>query len=83
MMFFFVVLQAYFDSVHRLNEYGNQAWFCIDLLEILCQLAERGHATTVRVILEYPLDHCPEVLLVGTSQISVRYLSCFIIITFV
>ncbi|KAM0934312.1 putative CCR4-Not complex component, Not1, MIF4G-like domain superfamily [Dioscorea sansibarensis] len=64
---------AYFDSVHRLNEYGNQAWFCIDLLEILCQLTERGHATTVRVILGYPLDHCPEVLLVGISQISTAY----------
>ena len=82
-MIFSFVVQAYFDSVHGLNEYGNQAWFCMDLLEILCQLTERGHATTVRVILGYPLDHCPEVLLVGISQISVRYSSCSIIITFV
>ncbi|KAJ0962000.1 hypothetical protein J5N97_029828 [Dioscorea zingiberensis] len=64
---------AYFDSVYRSNELGNQAWFCIDLLEILCELAERGYATTVRMILECPFNQWPEVLLVGISQINTAY----------
>ncbi|GAB2271046.1 hypothetical protein Dimus_005896 [Dionaea muscipula] len=52
---------------------SNHAWLCLDLLEILCQLAERGHATIVLSMLEYPLKHCPEVLLLGMSQINTPY----------
>ena len=53
---------------------ANQAWLCIDLLDVLCQLAERGHANYVRAMLEYPLKHCPEILLLGMSHVIV---SCF------
>lgn len=49
----------------------NQAWLSLDLLEILCQLAERGHAGLVRSMLEFPLKHCPEVLLIGIAQVNV------------
>ncbi|AQL10300.1 CCR4-NOT transcription complex subunit 1 isoform X9 [Zea mays] len=52
---------------------GNHAWFCLDLLEVLCQLAEVGYTASVRSMLEYPLGHCPELLLVGVSHISTVY----------
>lgn len=58
-----------------MKKQGNQAWFCLDLLEVLCQLAERGHASSVRLMLEHPLTHCPEVLLVGIGHINVGF--CF------
>jgi CCR4-NOT transcription complex subunit 1 len=38
---------------------------------VLCQLAELGYAKPVRSMLEYPLSHCPEVLLLGVSHIKV------------
>uniref|UniRef100_A0A452YUE7 CCR4-NOT transcription complex subunit 1 n=1 Tax=Aegilops tauschii subsp. strangulata TaxID=200361 RepID=A0A452YUE7_AEGTS len=52
---------------------GNQAWYCLDLLEVLCQLADLGYATLVRPLLDYPLSHCPDVLLLGVSQINTAY----------
>ncbi|VAI11395.1 unnamed protein product [Triticum turgidum subsp. durum] len=52
---------------------GNHAWFCLDLLEVLCQLAEVGHTVSVRSMLEYPLGHCPELLLVGLGHINTAY----------
>lgn len=68
------VLQSYVDTVHGskpLQGNANQAWSCLDLLEVLCQLAERGHASAVRMMLENPLKHCPDVLLAGVSHINV------------
>ncbi|KAL2319967.1 hypothetical protein Fmac_028936 [Flemingia macrophylla] len=56
-------LLAYVDAIngHKLqNGHANHAWLCIDLLDVLCQLAEKGHASFVRSILDYPLKHCPE-----------------------
>ncbi|KAD3069237.1 hypothetical protein R6Q59_016720 [Mikania micrantha] len=52
---------------------ANQAWLCLDLLEVLCQLAERGLAKSVRSLLEYPLKHCPEVLLFGMAHVNTPY----------
>ncbi|GMI98283.1 hypothetical protein like AT1G02080 [Hibiscus trionum] len=67
---------AYMDAVHghRLplgNE--NHAWLCLDLLDVLCQLAERGHISFVRSMLDYPLKHCPEVLLLGMAHVNTAY----------
>lgn len=66
--------QPYIDVVHdqklQLGN-ANHAWLCLDLLDILCQLAERGHASAVRSMLEFPLLHCPEVLLLGMAHINV------------
>lgn len=53
------------------NGHANHAWLCLDLLEVLCQLAEIGYASSVRSILEHPLKHCPEVLLHGMAHINV------------
>lgn len=66
--------QAYIDAVHghKLQlGHANHAWLCLDLLDVLCLLAERGHALAVRSMLEYPLKHCPEVLLLGMAHINV------------
>ncbi|XVF08470.1 hypothetical protein REPUB_Repub07fG0006100 [Reevesia pubescens] len=52
---------------------GNHAWLSLDLLDVLCQLAERGYANCVRAMIEYPLKHCPEFLLLGIAQISTPY----------
>lgn len=69
-----VLEQEYVDAVndHKIqNGHANHAWLCLDLLEVLCQLAERGYASSVRSILEHPLKHCPEVLLLGMAHINV------------
>ncbi|XWS60105.1 hypothetical protein CRYUN_Cryun07bG0005900 [Craigia yunnanensis] len=52
---------------------GNHAWLSLDLLHVLCQLAERGYANSIRAMIEYPLKHCPELLLLGISQINTAY----------
>ncbi|XP_047057567.1 uncharacterized protein LOC124663986 [Lolium rigidum] len=49
---------------------GNHAWYCLDLLEVLCQLAEVGDDVSVPLMLEYPLEHCPELLLVGLAHVN-------------
>ncbi|KAA8539793.1 hypothetical protein F0562_026485 [Nyssa sinensis] len=67
---------AYAEALHDHevpHGQGNHAWFSLDLLELLCQLAERGHAGSVRQILEFPLKYCPEVLLLGIAQINTAY----------
>ncbi|KNA22767.1 hypothetical protein SOVF_031520 isoform A [Spinacia oleracea] len=67
---------VYVDSVHGLQSQpgqSNYAWLCLDLVDVLCQLAERGHAATIQSMLEYPLKHCPEVLLLGVAQIHTTY----------
>ncbi|XP_011033315.1 PREDICTED: CCR4-NOT transcription complex subunit 1-like isoform X2 [Populus euphratica] len=66
----------YMDAVHGHKfqvGHANHAWLCLDLLDVLCQLAETGHASSVRSILEYPLKHCPELLLLGMSHINTAY----------
>ncbi|KAI3917584.1 hypothetical protein MKW98_021346 [Papaver atlanticum] len=41
------------DHDHKLSTgNGNQAWLCLDLLDVLCQLAEMGYAGSVRSMLE-------------------------------
>lgn len=39
----------------------NRAWLCIDLVRVLCSLADT-HATAVRAVMEPAMQHCPEVL---------------------
>ncbi|XP_022770231.1 CCR4-NOT transcription complex subunit 1-like isoform X3 [Durio zibethinus] len=67
---------AYIDAVHGHKLYlgnENHAWLCLDLLDVLCQLAERGRTSFVRSMLEYPLKHCPEVLLLGMAHVNTVY----------
>ena len=66
--------QIYAESPDLSKGVGNQAWSCLDLLDILSQLAERGHASSVRLMLERPLNQCPDILLVGIAQINVCFL---------
>ncbi|XP_020519676.1 CCR4-NOT transcription complex subunit 1 isoform X1 [Amborella trichopoda] len=67
-------LLAYKEASNKIPNVGaNQAWICLDLLEVLCELAERGHASTVRALLEYPTKHFPEILLAGLAQINTTY----------
>lgn len=71
-------MQAYVDAVHghKLQlGHANHAWLCLDLLDVLCQLAEWGHASSVQSLLNYPLKHCPEVLLLGMAHVNVNFLS--------
>lgn len=49
---------------------SNHAWLSLDLLEVLCRLAELGHADQVREILEFPRNHCPELLALGLVQVN-------------
>ncbi|KAI9078450.1 hypothetical protein K1719_039546 [Acacia pycnantha] len=66
----------YVDAIHGhklQSEHANHAWLCLDLLDVLCRLAERGHASSVRSILDYPLKHCPEILLLGLAHINTTY----------
>ncbi|KAL0654744.1 LOW QUALITY PROTEIN: hypothetical protein Bca4012_097435 [Brassica carinata] len=52
---------------------SNQAWLSLDLLDVLCQLAERGHTVLVSSLLHYPLTHCPKTLLLGMAHIKTAY----------
>ncbi|XVE56396.1 hypothetical protein DITRI_Ditri04bG0005500 [Diplodiscus trichospermus] len=52
---------------------GNHAWLSLDLLDVLCQCAERGYASYVREMIEDPLKHCPELLLLGISQVNTAF----------
>lgn len=52
---------------------SNQAWLSLDLLDVLCQLAERGHTVLVSSLLHYPLTNCPKTLLLGMAHIKTAY----------
>ncbi|KDO85661.1 hypothetical protein CISIN_1g0000722mg, partial [Citrus sinensis] len=66
----------YVDAVPGLklqSGQANHAWLCLDLLDVLCQLSEMGHASFARSMLEYPLKQCPEMLLLGMAHINTAY----------
>ncbi|KAF8103354.1 hypothetical protein N665_0188s0292 [Sinapis alba] len=68
---------AYIDNSMHSHEQqlglSNQAWLSLDLLDVLCQLAERGHTVLVSLMLQYPLTHCPKTLLLGMTHIKTAY----------
>ncbi|XP_071726639.1 uncharacterized protein [Rutidosis leptorrhynchoides] len=78
-VFTFAHCKRQLANVDAVNSYkfqsghANHAWLCLDLLEVLCQLAERGLAKSVRSLLEYPIKHCPEVLLFGMAHVNTSY----------
>lgn len=51
----------------------NQAWLCLDLIEVLCRLAESGHGPEVQQILQQPLQECPELLLLGIASVHTEW----------
>ncbi|KAL8524478.1 hypothetical protein ACS0TY_014171 [Phlomoides rotata] len=66
-----ILVQTYDDVVF--GHTFQSAWACHDLLEVLCQLSERGHASFVRSILVNPLSYCPEVLPLGMAHVNTAY----------
>lgn len=74
-------LQFFCDAnaqVHRQSAATpNYAWLSLDLLEILCGLAELGHLSSVRSLLEIPLQQCSELLIFGLAQVKVLYFLSF------
>ena len=46
----------------------NQAWMSLDLLLLLSQLYENGHAPAVHEILEMPQAQCPDLLVLATAS---------------
>ncbi|XP_057807321.1 uncharacterized protein LOC131021995 isoform X2 [Salvia miltiorrhiza] len=66
---------SYDDTVlgHTLQSGPNRAWSCHDLLVVLCQLSEMGHASFVRSVLEFPLNNFPELLLLGMANVNTAY----------
>jgi len=51
----------------------NQCWLSLDLIQTLVLLAEAGNFPVVRSILEHPVKHCPEVLLLGLAQCTAEW----------
>ncbi|KAG7644767.1 CCR4-Not complex Not1 subunit [Arabidopsis thaliana x Arabidopsis arenosa] len=67
---------VYIDNMHSQEQQlglSNHAWLSLDLLDVLCQLAERGHAVLVSSLLQYPLTQCPRTLLLGMTHIKTAY----------
>ncbi|KAL0662601.1 hypothetical protein Bca4012_099438 [Brassica carinata] len=68
---------AYIDNIMHSHDQqlgvSNQAWLSLDLLDVLCQLAERGHTVLVSSMLQYPLTHCPKTLLLGMTHVKTAY----------
>lgn len=55
----------------------NEAWLSLDLLLLLSQLYENGHAPAVHQILEVPKTQCPELLVLSTaSALRCRFPLC-------
>ncbi|MQM09385.1 hypothetical protein Taro_042254 [Colocasia esculenta] len=61
------------ESIHLPSGHGNQAWYCLDLLDVLSQLSERGHASAVQTLLDGPLKQLPELLLLGVAHTKSAY----------
>ncbi|KAG2320415.1 hypothetical protein Bca52824_013628 [Brassica carinata] len=68
---------VYIDDNKHSHEHqlglSNEAWLSLDLLDVLCQLAERGHTVLVSSLLQYPLSQCPKTLLLGMTHIKTTY----------
>ena len=47
-------------------------WDSLPLVEVLLDLSETEDYATVRALFEYPLEHCPELLLLKLGQAKVR-----------
>lgn len=45
-------------------------WKSIELLDLLLSLSDGGHYSVVQEVFQFPVMHCPDILLVGLVQIS-------------
>ena len=51
----------------------SQGWLSLDVMEILCRLAESGNSPAVHQILDQPRKECPELLLLGVASVSTEW----------
>lgn len=58
------------ETSERKLKSPNYAWLSLDLVEVLCRLAETEHVDEIREILEFPRHHCPELLALSLVQIN-------------
>ncbi|KAL1130932.1 hypothetical protein AAG570_012173 [Ranatra chinensis] len=59
------------DILKALPETENKeiaSWRSLDLIGTLIYLAERGHSSHVQDLLKVPIQHCPDVLVLGLLQ---------------
>jgi CCR4-NOT transcription complex subunit 1 len=55
----------------------NQSWYSLSLIETLLRLAETENYSIVRNVFNYPIKHCPELLLLGLAQVKVERHTAF------
>lgn len=48
----------------------NSPWYSLALIETLLKLAETEHHTALRAIFDAPIKQCPELLLLGLTQVK-------------
>jgi CCR4-NOT transcription complex subunit 1 len=49
---------------------ANGCWLCLSLYSVLATLADSGHSSAVRDIMEVPLKTCPEIMLLGVASVN-------------
>ena len=47
-----------------------QFWCCLDLLELLIETSETEYFPLIRSVFELPMGKCPDILIIGLSQIK-------------
>lgn len=55
---------------NQLNPPVIQLWACLDLLELLIELSDSEFYVEIRQLFEYPIQKCPDILIVGLTQIQ-------------
>ncbi|VVC86298.1 unnamed protein product [Leptidea sinapis] len=52
-------------------------WRCLYLVELLLYAAERGYYLQIHELFKFPLQHCPDILLLALLQISLPTITLF------
>ena len=68
-------------DVEGLPSFGKNSgtvnhWYSLSLIETLLRLADIEGYGTVRNIFNYPIKHCPELLIIGLAQVKVKQKLC-------
>ncbi|KAK8742070.1 hypothetical protein OTU49_002091, partial [Cherax quadricarinatus] len=64
------------DCLKTLPELDNKevaTWKSVHLLETLLCLGESGHLTAVKELFKFPIQHCPDILVLGLVQVTLPY----------
>lgn len=57
-------------NVKWLHIFQVATWKSVQLLEILLYLGEAGHYTAVKELFKFPIQHCPDILVLGLVQVK-------------